>query len=115
MVKAVTQKAPDVEIGWSRRRHASRRRSGGVRHNTLKQCLQRSRTKDSCSAKTSLAKSMEFEISCNFAQPHRIFAQTNESCYMYMYIQQRQHYCLLYGTIIIALCCGLFFLTNLQN
>src|SRR6218665_2305637 len=32
MVKAVTQTAPDVEIGWSRRRHASRRRSGGVRH-----------------------------------------------------------------------------------
>ena len=35
MVKAVTQTAPDVEIGWSRRRHASRRRSGGVRHNTI--------------------------------------------------------------------------------
>src|SRR6218665_1404820 len=33
MVKAVTQTAPDVEIGWSRRRHASRRRSDGVRHN----------------------------------------------------------------------------------
>src|SRR6218665_4107134 len=32
MVKAVTQTAPDVEIGWSRRRHASRQRSGGVRH-----------------------------------------------------------------------------------
>src|SRR6218665_3598978 len=32
MVKAVTQTAPDVEIGWSRRRHASRRRSDGVRH-----------------------------------------------------------------------------------
>src|SRR6218665_3805864 len=32
MVKAVTQTAPDAEIGWSRRRHASRRRSGGVRH-----------------------------------------------------------------------------------
>src|SRR6218665_1315533 len=30
MVKAVTQTAPDAEIGWSRRRHASRRRSGGV-------------------------------------------------------------------------------------
>src|SRR6218665_3693791 len=34
MVKAVTQTAPDVEIGWSRRRHASRRRSGGVRHSS---------------------------------------------------------------------------------
>src|SRR6218665_2320664 len=32
MVKAVTQTAPDAEIGWSRRRHASRRLSGGVRH-----------------------------------------------------------------------------------
>src|SRR6218665_3701430 len=32
MVKAVTQTAPDVDIGWSRRRHASRRRSDGVRH-----------------------------------------------------------------------------------
>src|SRR6218665_2431374 len=32
MVKAVTQTAPDAEIGWSRRRHASRRRSGGGRH-----------------------------------------------------------------------------------
>src|SRR6218665_3624192 len=44
MVVAVTQTAPDVEIGWSRRRHASRRRSGGVRHtNTcrllLKMCI----------------------------------------------------------------------------
>src|SRR6218665_2358871 len=37
MVKAVTQTAPDVEIGWSRRRHASRRRSGGVRHNKINQ------------------------------------------------------------------------------
>src|SRR6218665_1724469 len=35
MVKAMTQTAPDVEIGWSRRRHASRRRSDGVRHRTL--------------------------------------------------------------------------------
>ena len=49
----------------------------------------------------SFAKSMEFDIGWNFAQPHRIFAHTNESCY----IQQRQHYCLLNGTIIIALCC----------
>src|SRR6218665_1760589 len=32
MLKAVTQTAPDVDIGWSRRRHASRRRSDGVRH-----------------------------------------------------------------------------------
>src|SRR6218665_577256 len=32
MVKAVTQTAPDAEIGWSRRRHASGRRSGCVRH-----------------------------------------------------------------------------------
>src|SRR6218665_833937 len=44
-------------------------------------------------------------VDLNFAQPHRIFAQTNESCY----IQQRQHYCLLNGTIIIALCCVYFF------
>jgi len=35
MVKAVTQTAPDVEIGWSRRRHASGRRSGGVRHSGI--------------------------------------------------------------------------------
>src|SRR6218665_3559193 len=35
MVKAVTQTAPDVEIGWSRRRHASRRRSDGVRHSII--------------------------------------------------------------------------------
>src|SRR6218665_4034859 len=36
MVKAVTQTTPDAETGWSRRRHASRRRSGGVRHNLRK-------------------------------------------------------------------------------
>src|SRR6218665_2059138 len=31
-VKGETQTAPDAEMGWSRRRHASRQGSDGVRH-----------------------------------------------------------------------------------
>src|SRR6218665_2996700 len=33
-VKVETQTAPDAEMGWSRRRHASRQSSDGVRHTT---------------------------------------------------------------------------------
>src|SRR6218665_3056102 len=34
VVKIETQTAPDAEKGWSRRRHASRQSSDGVRHTT---------------------------------------------------------------------------------
>src|SRR6218665_3617817 len=34
-VKVETQTAPDAEWGWSRRRHASRQSSDGVRHITF--------------------------------------------------------------------------------
>src|SRR6218665_2659891 len=36
-VKVETQTAPDAEMGWSRRRHASRQGSDGVRHTTTKE------------------------------------------------------------------------------
>src|SRR6218665_3443398 len=35
VVKAETQTAPDAEKGWSRRRHASRQSSDGVRHKAI--------------------------------------------------------------------------------
>src|SRR6218665_4182275 len=34
-IKVETQTAPDAEEGWSRRRHASRQSSDGVRHNLV--------------------------------------------------------------------------------
>src|SRR6218665_3548577 len=34
-VKVETQTAPEAEMGWSRRRHASRQGSHGVRHNRI--------------------------------------------------------------------------------
>src|SRR6218665_1642056 len=39
VVKVENQTAPDAEKGWSRRRHASRQSSDGVRHNCKAKCL----------------------------------------------------------------------------